>query len=259
MTKYLNLEEVSLKRGETPFKVARMLTRKECKLFLDFREDNELLLCITEKMIEGNYHLFQVKKGTYPMSLKSQHECVRRLSNTNFDLSGLSFMVGKDEIRLRSVDDEDRSVCVVVLPEDVEKLPPLSNIDGGLTVTGEFPYAKINFENFVNSEKDLDERIESGKQKPHTCFIKHELRENQKRGDTWKKFIQLENNSVGKNEVTLSGYGKIYLRRVRKNPEKEILYSHEPFDHDKDENIPDGVSLIKRSAFDKAWTKIVQQ
>ena len=136
MTKYLNLEEVSLKRGETPFKVARMLTRKECKLFLDFREDNELLLCITEKMIEGNYHLFQVKKGTYPMSLKSQHECVRRLSNTNFDLSGLSFMVGKDEIRLRSVDDEDRSVCVVVLPEDVEKLPPLSNIDGGLTVTG---------------------------------------------------------------------------------------------------------------------------
>ena len=44
MTKYLNLEEVSLKRGETPFKVARMLTRKECKLFLNFREDNELLL-----------------------------------------------------------------------------------------------------------------------------------------------------------------------------------------------------------------------
>ena len=124
MTKYLNLEEVSLKRGETPFKVARMLTRKECKLFLDFREDNELLLCITEKMIEGNYHLFQVKKGTYPMSLKSQHECVRRLSNTNFDLSGLSFMVVKDEMILKSVDDEDQSVCVVAHTKDVAKLPP---------------------------------------------------------------------------------------------------------------------------------------
>ena len=136
MTKYLNLEEVSLKRGETPFKVARMLTRKECKLFLDFGGDGKKRLYITEKMINDYYHLFQGENGFYPMTLKSQHECVERLSNSNFDLSGLSFMVGKDEIRLRSVDDEDRSVCVVVLPEDVEKLPPLSNIDGGLTVTG---------------------------------------------------------------------------------------------------------------------------
>ena len=136
MTKYLNLEEVSLKRGETPFKVARMLTRKECKLFLHFGGDGKKRLYITEKMINDYYHLFQGENGFYPMTLKSQHECVERLSNSNFDLSGLSFMVGKDEIRLRSVDDEDRSVCVVVLPEDVEKLPPLSNIDGGLTVTG---------------------------------------------------------------------------------------------------------------------------
>ena len=75
--------------------------------------------------------MFQVKKGTYPMSLKSQHECVRRLSNTNFDLSGLSFMVGKDEIRLRSVDDEDRSVCVVAHTKDVAKLPPPTNTYGG--------------------------------------------------------------------------------------------------------------------------------
>ena len=111
----------------------------------------------------------------------------------------------------------------------------------------------------MNYEKDVDERFESGKRKPHTVFITNEIKVNQNRGDTWKKFIQLANNSVGKNEVTLSGYGKIYLRRVRKNPEKEILYSHEPFDHDKDENILDGVSLIKRSAFDKAWTKIAQQ
>ena len=74
-----------------------------------------------------------------------------------------------------------------------------------------------------------------------------------------EKFIQLANNSVGKNEVTINGYGKIYLRRVRNNPEKEILYSHESFDHDRDKNIPDGISLIKRSAFDKAWTKIAQQ
>ena len=124
MSKYLNLEDVAIQRGEDIFKVARLLTKNECKLFLDFGEDNDFILCITDKMIEGHHHLYEVKKGTYPMTLKSQHECVQRLSNSNYDLSGLSFMVKKDEIRLKSVDDEDRSVCVVVHPEDISKLPP---------------------------------------------------------------------------------------------------------------------------------------
>ena len=57
----------------------------------------------------------------------------------------------------------------------------------------------------------------------------------------------------------IPGFGKIYLRRVRLNPEKEILYSHEQFDHDKSKKMPIGVYLIKRTAFDKAWTKIAQQ
>ena len=259
MSKYLNLEDVALQRGENIFKVARLLTKYECKLFLHFGEENELLLCITDKMIEGNHHLFQVKKGTYPMTLNSQHECVQRLSNSNYGLSGLSFLVGKDEIRLKSVDDEDRSVCVVVHPDDVAKLPPLPKIVEGAPVTGELPYAKKYFENFVNYEKDVDERFESGKRKPHTVFITNEIKVNQNRGDTWKKFIQLANDSVGKKQVMIPGYGKIYLRRVRLNPEKEILYSHEQFDHDKSKIMPIGVFLIKRTAFDKAWTKIAQQ
>ena len=259
MSKYLNLEDVALQRGENIFKVARLLTKYECKLFLHFGEENELLLCITDKMIEGNHHLFQVKKGTYPMTLNSQHECVQRLSNSNYGLSGLSFLVGKDEIRLKSVDDEDRSVCVVVHPDDVAKLPPLPKTVEGAPVTGELPYAKKNFENFVNYEKDVDERFESGKRKPHTVFITNEIKVNQNRGDTWKKFIQLANDSVGKKQVMIPGYGKIYLRRVRLSPEKEILYSHEQFDHDKSKKMPIGVFLIKRTAFDKAWTKIAQQ
>ena len=259
MSKYLNLEDVALQRGENIFKVARLLTKYECKLFLHFGEENELLLCITDKMIEGNHHLFQVKKGTYPMTLNSQHECVQRLSNSNYGLSGLSFLVGKDEIRLKSVDDEDRSVCVVVHPDDVAKLPPLPKTVEGAPVTGELPYAKKYFENFVNYEKDVDERFESGKRKPHTVFITNEIKVNQNRGDTWKKFIQLANDSVGKKQVMIPGYGKIYLRRVRLNPEKEILYSHEQFDHDKSKKLPIGVFLIKRTAFDKAWTKIAQQ
>ena len=96
----------------------------------------------------------------------------------------------------------------------------------------------------------------SSKRKPHTAFIANEMKAINNRGDTWEKLIQLANDSVGKNQVELPRYGKIYLRRVRKNPEKEILYSHESFDFDKAENRPEGVDLIKRTAFNKAWSKI---
>ena len=99
----------------------------------------------------------------------------------------------------------------------------------------------------------------SSKRKPHTAFIANEMKAINNRGDTWEKLIQLANDSVGKNQVELPGYGKIYLRRVRKNPEKEILYSHESFDFDKSENLPDGVDLIKKTAFDTAWTQIAHE
>ena len=150
VSEYLNLEDVAIQRGETPFTLARLLTKKECKLYLNFGGGKERLLCITEKMIKGYYHLFQGKKGVYPMTLTSQHECVQRLSNNNFDLSGLSFMVGEDEIRLKSVDDEDRSVCVVVLTEDVEKLPPPFSNKGYVCDKHHYPPQKKNFKKFSN-------------------------------------------------------------------------------------------------------------
>ena len=113
----------------------------------------------------------------------------------------------------------------------------------------------------IESTPDVLETLpdKSGKRKPHTAFIAHEMKANKKRGESWEKFKQLANDSVGRQQVELPGYGKIYLRRVRKNPEKEILYSHESFDFDKAENLPDGVDLIKKTAFDKAWTQMARE
>jgi len=113
----------------------------------------------------------------------------------------------------------------------------------------------------IESTPDVLETLsdKSGKRKPHTAFIAHEMKANKKRGGSWEKFKQLANDSVGRQQVELPGFGNIYLRRVRKNPEKEILYSHEPFDHDEVENIPIGVFLIKRTAFDTAWNDITHK
>ncbi len=114
------------------------------------------------------------------------------------------------------------------------------------------------FEELKEELKQINESSENfdGHRKPHTAYIAYRLKLGKGRGESWEKFKQLANDSVGRKQVELPGYVKIYLRRVRKNPEKEILFSHERFDHDEADNLPDGVDLIKRTAFDKAWTQI---
>ena len=127
--------------------------------------------------------------------------------------------------------------------------------DKNMTLDGDtdqaFEELKEELQQINESNVNLD-----GHRKPHTAYIANRVKLGKKRGESWEKFKQLANDSVGKQHVELPGYGKIYLRRVRKNPEQEILYSHEAFDFDKAENRPEGVDLIKRTAFNKAWTQI---
>ena len=111
--------------------------------------------------------------------------------------------------------------------------------------------------NFIENFEGL---IVQRKQKPHTAFIvvaKTEMKI--ERGKAWKAMLYIAQRSKGQKEVKVPGWGKTYLRRVRLNPENEILYSHEEFDYDKAENLPNGVDLIKKTAFDKAWTQMARE
>ena len=74
------------------------------------------------------------------------------------------------------------------------------------------------------------------------------------RGEAWKMLLGLANESIGKKQVALSGWMGIYLRRVLINPEFEILYSHEPFDFDKAENLPIGVKKFTFDQFQTSFT-----
>ena len=95
----------------------------------------------------------------------------------------------------------------------------------------------------------------SGKRKPHTAFAEHaKIELNLKRGEAWQELIDFADASKGQTEVHVPGYGKIYLRRVRLKPEKIILYSHEPFDYDKADNLPDGVKKFTIDQFQTSWT-----
>ena len=106
--------------------------------------------------------------------------------------------------------------------------------------------------NFIVNFEDI--KVER-KQKPHTAFIvvaKTEMK--MERGEAWKKLLDLAQRSKGKEEVKVPGWGKTYLRRVRLNPENEILYSYEEFDYDKAKKLPAGVKIFNLTAFNTSWT-----
>ena len=92
------------------------------------------------------------------------------------------------------------------------------------------------------------EELSSGSYKPHTLFIAHEKQSGKKRGDAWNKLKRLASESKGENQVELSGYGKLYLKRDREKPEAVVMYNHSKF-----ESPSDG-KLVTKGAFDQAWT-----
>ena len=52
MSKYLNLEDVAIQRGETPFKLARLLTKKELtRLFPEAKIYKEKIFYLTKSFI----------------------------------------------------------------------------------------------------------------------------------------------------------------------------------------------------------------
>ena len=137
-------------------------------------------------------------------------------------------------------------------------------------------YERLRLENkddHGNLDRNTDETMESNKEelmrinvstnirrKPHTAYIEHMLKlGTKKHKDAWDSLKVLGNKSKGKLPVELPGFGEIYLRRVRLEPENLILCSHELIEHDKKGNVPDEVYLIKRNTSLKAWNKIKKQ
>jgi len=88
----------------------------------------------------------------------------------------------------------------------------------------------------------------SSKRKPHTAFVAHEMKAGTRRADAWGKLKRLASKSLGTTQVQLLGYGPIFLKRDRQNPESVLRYKHSKFEE------PEDGELIKKGAFNTAWT-----
>jgi len=255
MSNYVILENVADERGESAAKVARTLVRLGCDLYLRFapsRKPRSGVSFFPEHPNEQMEH--NIGPGDHPLTKESQETVIKRLGRGDASTLGLfvridtkvdSSTTASYQIELTETDE---SICVVVDSEDAAKLPPPSTYQ---TVSGSMYPAP--------SEKKFFEKFEKikihNKTKPHSAFVVvAKTMMKIKRGEAWKKLVDLAQKSRGQTEVTLPGWGKIYLRRVRINPEQEILYSHEQFDYDKSENLPDGVKIFNLTAFNTSWT-----
>ena len=277
---FIRMETAADKLGVDQVKLVRMMQDKKMMVRLEFPADRfeKIKWAIYGKKMSENKPDEYFIGDLIVITLEGMEVLERLLlaGKTGIDLlDGLVFFVETNNDVIRSIvhrelglpppeisPNSENIIRAYSLPEALlKKIKEKSITQPRLVIqTHDFEQLK-KLHTEIESTPDVLETLpdKSGKRKPDTAFIAHEMKANKNRGESWEKFKQLANDSVGRQQVELPGFGKIYLRRVRKNPEKEILYSHEPFDHDEVENIPIGVFLIKRTAFDTAWNDITHK
>ena len=150
------------------------------------------------------------------------------------------------------VPDDHPLTWLLVPPERCGELA-----DTGTTTVRNLPFAEDPEQLAVFSEpktirlQDLwidRSAAEGHHRKPHTAFIAHEMRAGTKRGGAWKALKQLASEAKGERQVALPGYGWIFLKRDRREPENAVRYKHDKFEN------PDDGELVKKGAFDRAWS-----
>ena len=168
MSKFVILENVADERGESSAKVARTLVRLGCDLYLRFgpsREPRTGVNFFPEHPTGGMEH--NIGPGDHPLTKDSQEVVIKRLGRGDFTTLGLfvwiytkvdSSITVPYQIELTK---KDESICVVVNPDDVAKLPPLPKSIEGASVQRGGPSAKNNFqiseENYHKNKKSNPE------------------------------------------------------------------------------------------------------
>ena len=248
MIDYLNLEDVAVQRGEKSDLLARKLVANGSYLYLWFDNNRKHKAMMLFPGVSKKGMDYEIDQGTYPLTQGSREALIKILNRGENTTEGLEILIESDDgfkgfvtyqVRLT---EEDKNVCVVVNPDDVEKLPPPSTYQ---TAPGSMyppPPENKNFENF-------EEETTSGKRKPHTFYIATVKKDGTKRGDAWNKLKRLASESKGGKQIDLPGFGKIYLKRDRENSETVLRYKHTEFERSDDGN------QITKGAFDRAWDK----
>ena len=247
--------KVAEERGIDPLTVFESLHFNGRHIYVHFMEDKIGIIEAPDGVDEGDDTLtYQIRAGMIkPLAPDSRVELADALGK-KLDKKELKIRIPLDDSESKYLGNlyikaiVDLKSELVIDYEDFRFLPPPTEYERTHMHVHSPHLGNILFEKF-------EDIVISRKQKPHTAYVvvaKTLMKIN--RSEAWKELVDLAQKSKGQTEVTLSGWGKIYLRRVRLNPEQEILYSHEQFDYDKTKNLPDGVKIFNFTSFNTSWT-----
>ena len=130
MIEYLNLEDVAIQRGEKSDLLARNLVANGSYLYLWFNNNRKHKAMMLFPGISNKEMDYEFDQGTYPLTQGSTEALIKILKRGDNYTEGLEILIESEDgfkgfvkyqVRLTKEDD---SVCVVVNPEDVAKLPP---------------------------------------------------------------------------------------------------------------------------------------
>ena len=236
MSKLVILENVADERGESSAKVARTLVRLGCDLYLRFgpsREPHTGEHFFPDHLYSKMKH--NINPGDYPLTKDSQEAVIKRLGRVDFETKGLFVLIYTKvdssitvpyQIELKGKNDE--SICVVVDPDDVAKLPPLSKYQTAPVSMYPAPPEKNNFK---ISEKNYHKKSNP---ELHNIF--------------WRAFIHLRDNDKFSVEpqykqVWETVYNELRaedrLRDNKKIPSKRKLDPHDHIEVIDPVNVPD--------------------
>jgi hypothetical protein len=111
------------------------------------------------------------------------------------------------------------------------------------------------FEELKEELKQINESDTNlgGHRKPHTAFAAYKKELGGKPGDAWSELKEYAKNSKGEIQISLPGYGQIYLKLNKDIKIGDLRYKETVFS-----NSTDGFP-ITRKAFDRAWESIKDQ
>ena len=152
MIDYLNLEDVAVQRGEKSDLLARKLVANGCYLYLWFDNNRKHKAMILFPGVSKKEMDYEIDQGTYLLTQGSREALIKILNRGENTTEGLEILIESDDgfkgfvTYLVRLTEEDKSVCVVVNPDDVAKLPPLPKSIEGASVQRGGPSAKNNFQ-----------------------------------------------------------------------------------------------------------------
>jgi len=237
MIDYLNLEDVAVQRGEKSDLLARKLVANGCYLYLWFdnnRKHKAMMLFPGVSKKEMDYEFDQ---GTYPLTQGSREALIKILNRGENTTEGLEILIESDDgfngfvkyqVRLTKEDD---SVCVVVNPEDVAKLPPPSQIEG----TSEASTSTAPKRNFLKKSPIsifIDEQISDGSYKWQEAW-----------SELWGNIAENKNANIEDMKLHTFGEKEAFIKRTMKHTSNKLDYAIEY----EEDGIPTFKTLSRQS------------